>query len=153
MQHNTFGFAPLANEVMQVVVRRGHPLLRQRSLSLAALMPWPWILQPLTSPARQLLEDEFSAGGLTTPVNLVECASVFATLQLLQTSDAVGALPESVVRDHVRARLLRVLPVPIGKDLKGFGVLTRIGEPLSETAAAFVAYLYQFAAPDAALGH
>lgn len=144
-QHNTFAFSPLANETMQVVVRQAHPLARQRSLTLSALASWPWILQPLTSPARQLMEDEFAAIGERTPANLVECASVFATLQLLQASEAVGALPESVVRDHVRAKLLRVLPVAIGKDLKGFGVLTRIGEPLTETAATFIAHLHVFA--------
>ena len=146
-QRHAFHFVPLANEVMQIVVRRGHPLLRQRQLGFDALMAWPWVLQPLTSPARQLLEDEFAAVRLGTPANIVECASVFATLQLLQTSDAVGALPESVVRDHVNARLLRVLPVAIGKDLKGFGVLTRNGEPLSETAADFVACLHRYAQP------
>lgn len=147
LQHNAFRFVPLANEVMQIVVRRGHPLLRQKKLGFDSLMCWPWVLQPLTSPARQLLEEEFASVRLGTPVNIVECASVFATLQLLQTSDAVGALPESVVRDHVSARLLRVLPVTIGKDLKGFGVLTRIGEPLSETASDFVACLHRYAHP------
>jgi DNA-binding transcriptional LysR family regulator len=145
MQHNTFAFDPLANETMQLVVRRGHPLLRRKGLSMATLVAWPWILQPLTSPARQLMEEEFGAAGVSTPMNIVECASVFATLQLLQSSDAVGALPESVVRDHVRARLLRVLPLVIGEDLKGFGVLTRIGEPLSEAATTFIAHLRRFA--------
>jgi DNA-binding transcriptional LysR family regulator len=82
-------------------------------------------------------------------MNIVECASVFATLQLLQASDAVGALPESVLRDHVRARLLHVLPCAIGKDLKGFGVLTRIGEPLSEAATPSIAHLRRFAGAQA----
>lgn len=145
LQHNLFDFTPLSNEVMQVVVRRGHALVRSKKPQLAALMDWPWVLQPVTSPARQLLEEEFARARLSTPANVVECASVFATLQLLQTSDAVAVLPESVVRDHVKAGLLRALPVPIGKDLKGFGVLTRKGEPLSEVAAAFVALLHHFA--------
>lgn len=145
LQHNLFDFTPLSNEVMQVVVRRGHALVRSKKPQLAALMDWPWVLQPVTSPARQLLEEEFARAQLSTPANVVECASVFATLQLLQTSDAVAVLPESVVRDHVKAGLLRALPVPIGKDLKGFGVLTRKGEPLSEVAAAFVALLHHFA--------
>lgn len=146
-QHNSFTFTPLANEFMELVVRSGHPLARKRNLALGDLAVWPWVLQPLTSPARQLMEEEFTAAGIASPVNLVECASVFATLQLLQTSDAVGALPESVVRDHVRARLLRALPVPIGQNLKGFGVLTRRDEPLSEPAAVFVAHLQRFAQP------
>ena len=147
LQHNLFDFTPLSNEVMQAVVRRGHALVRHKKPQLATLMDLPWVLQPVTSPARQLLEEEFAKARLSTPPNVVECASVFATLQLLQTSDAVAVLPESVVRDHVKAGLLRVLPITIGSDLKGFGVLTRKGEALSEIAATFVALLHQFAEP------
>ena len=145
LQHNLFDFTPLSNEIMQVVVRRGHALVRRKQPQLETLMALPWVLQPVTSPARQLLEEEFARAALSTPSNVVECASVFATLQLLQTSEAVAVLPESVVRDHVKAGLLRVLPIPIGTDLKGFGVLTRKNEVLSEVAATFVALLHQFA--------
>lgn len=152
LQHNLFDFAPLSNEVMQVVVRRRHPLVRRKGLRLASLMDWPWVLQPTTSPARQLLETEFADACLSTPSNLVECASVFATLQLLQTSDAVAVLPESVVRDHVGAGLLRALPVPIGGNLKGFGVLTRKGEALSEIAGVFVGLLHRFGQSSASGG-
>lgn len=35
LQHNLFDFAPLSNEVMQVVVRGGHSLVRSKSCS------WP----------------------------------------------------------------------------------------------------------------
>lgn len=143
--HSALSFAPLSNEEMRMVVRSGHPLLRRRTLTLASLMEWPWVLQPLATPARQLLEEDFAAAGVGTPANLVECASIFATLQLLQTSDAVGALSESVVRDHVKAKLLKTLPVPVGRDLKGFGVLTHLATPLSETASAFIAELHRFA--------
>jgi DNA-binding transcriptional LysR family regulator len=43
---------------------------------------------------------------------------------LLQNSDAVAMLPESVVRDYVRGTLLIELPIEIGKSLSGFGFLT-----------------------------
>ena len=69
---------------------------------LRELIDWPWVAQPLTSPARVLFEEELARAGLATPVNLTECASIFATLQLLENYDAVAMLPESVVRDHVR---------------------------------------------------
>ena len=142
LQHDLFDFVPLANETMQVVVRGGHPLLRRRGLTLADLIDWPWILQPLASPARQLLEGEFARANLGTPRNAVECSSVFAILQLLQTTDAVAVVSESVVRDHVKARLLRTLPLAVGRDLKGFGVLTRKAEQLSEVTMTFVQYLH-----------
>lgn len=144
-QHTLLDFTPLSNEQVQLVVRRGHQGARRRSPTLADLIAWPWIMQPLANPTRQLLEQEFSKQGLASPVNVVDCGSVFAMLQLLQTSDAVAALPESVVRDHVNAGLLRVLPVPMGAELGGFGILTRRGEVLSEIALAFVGLLHRFA--------
>lgn len=143
LQHNKFDFSPLANERMQVVVRRQHALARKRRMPLAELVDWPWVLQPLSSPARALLEEEFAAAGVASPANVIECTSVFATLQLVQASEAIAVLPESVVRDHVHAGLLKALPMAVGADLKSFGVMTRRGEALSEAAATLVAYLHE----------
>lgn len=145
LQHDIFDFQPLANETLQVVVRAGHPLVRRKNISLAVLMDWPWILQPLASPARQLIEAEFSQANLGSPRNAVECSSVFAILQLLQNSDAVSIVSESVVRDHVRAKLIRRLPLVVGLDLKGFGILTRKSEAISEVAQVFVDHLFEVA--------
>jgi DNA-binding transcriptional LysR family regulator len=146
LAHNDFDFEPLAREAMRLVVRAAHPLGREAPPDLAALTRWPWILQPITSPARGLFEEELARAGLTTPANVVECASIFATLQLLQNSDAVAMLPESVVRDYLRAHLLVALPVEIGKSLAGFGLLRRKSETLSEPAEYFIALLRKYSA-------
>jgi DNA-binding transcriptional LysR family regulator len=146
-QHNDFTFEPLARETLELVVRVHHPLASRTSVTLAELMAWPWIAQPMTSPSRVLFEEELSRAGLATPVNLTECASIFATLQMLQKFDAVAMLPESVVRDHVRGKLLMTLPLEIGKSLPGFGILTRKGEPLAEPAEHFVGLLRRFSDP------
>lgn len=143
--HNKFDFTALADEPLRAVVRRGHPLARRRRLELRELVAWPWVLQPLSSPARVLLEDEFARAGVAGPVDMIECTSIFATLQLVQSSQAVAVLPESVVRDHVKARLLSTLAVPVGRELKAFGLLTRRGEGLSEAAETFVRHLRRHA--------
>ena len=138
LQHNDFSFEPLARETLVLVVRAVHPVAGRASVSLRELMEWPWVAQPVTSPARVLFEEELAREGLGTPANLTECASIFATLQLLENYDAVAMLPESVVRDHVRGKLLVALPVEIGKSLAGFGILTRKEEALAEPAQRFV---------------
>ncbi|SEJ03865.1 LysR family transcriptional regulator [Paraburkholderia diazotrophica] len=138
LQHNDFSFEPLARETLVLVVRAVHPLANHASITLPDLMAWPWVAQPITSPARMLFEEELARAGLGTPANLTECASIFATLQLLENYDAVAMLPESVVRDHVRGKLLVALPVEIGKSLAGFGILTRKDEALAEPAQRFV---------------
>ncbi|KMZ13652.1 hypothetical protein BHUM_02340c [Candidatus Burkholderia humilis] len=147
LQHNDFDFEPLSREAMRLVVRAKHPLAVKSELTLDTLMSWPWILQPITSPARGLFEEELARAGLTTPADVVECALIFATLQLLQNSDAVAMLPESVVRDYLRAHLLAELPIEIGKSLSGFGLLRRKFETLSEPAEYFIALLRKYSAP------
>lgn len=141
LQHNKFHFAALADEPLRAVVRRRHPLSRRRRVDWAELVAWPWVLQTITSPARVLLEEEFIRAGVSSPSDAIECTSIFATLQLVQSSDAIAVLPESVVRDHIQARLLVALPLEVGQDLKAFGLLTRKDEPLSEVAMAFVVHL------------
>lgn len=141
LQHNKFDFAPLSDEPLQAVVRHQHPLARRRALDWSELVRWPWVLQTMSSPARLLLEEEFTRAGVASPADVIECTSIFATLQLVQSSDAVAVLPESVVRDHVTARLLVALPLVVGQDLKAFGLLTRRDEPLSEVAQSFVTHL------------
>lgn len=141
LQHNRFHFAALSDEPLRAVVRKAHALTRRRRPGWTELVRWPWVLQTITSPARQLLEEEFARAGVSSPADAIECTSIFATLQLVQSSDAIAVLPESVVRDHVRAGLLVALPLVVGRDLKAFGLLTRKDEPLSEVASAFVAHL------------
>ncbi|MFL9933009.1 LysR family transcriptional regulator [Paraburkholderia sp. RL18-103-BIB-C] len=144
LQHNDFSFEPLARETLLLVVRSVHPLAQRARITLPELVDWPWVAQPVTSPARVLFEEELARAGLATPVNLTECASIFATLQLLENYDAVAMLPESVVRDHVRGKLLVALPLEIGKSLAGFGILTRKEEALAEPALRFIELLRGF---------
>lgn len=144
LDHNRFDFCALSDEPLRIVVRSGHPLLQPRhaaSLGWDELVRWPWVLQTLTSPARLMLEDQFANAQVSTPQDVIECSSIFATLQLLQSGDAIAMLPESVVRDHVRASLLATLPVDVGQDMKAFGILTRKNEALSDVATAFVGHL------------
>jgi DNA-binding transcriptional LysR family regulator len=146
LQHNDIDYEVLGNEVLCIVARKHHPLLKISKLELQTLSSSAWILQPLTSPARQIMEQEFGEAGMMTPADVVECSSIFATLQLVQKSDAITVLPESVVRDHLMAGLLVRLPLAVGKNLPGFGILTRRGEPLSNAAVEFIHSLRKYAA-------
>jgi len=91
-----------------------------------------------------------------TPSNIIECSSIFATLQLVQKADAVTNLPESAARDHLLAALLIRPPIVVGKNFPGFGILTRRDEPLSATALEFIDCLRRYGArmarPPAAVG-
>jgi DNA-binding transcriptional LysR family regulator len=138
LQHNEFNYEALANEVLYLVGRAGHSLSGMDKLELRELADCAWIVHPLTSPTRQLLEQEFARAQMATPLNIVETSSIFATLQLLQKSDAVAVLPESVLRDHLTAGLLSRLPLVIETPLPGFGILTRRGQIVGGTVVEFI---------------
>jgi len=147
MQHNEFDFEPVANETLHLVVRADHPLCHESGcLALDRLTRWPWILQPITSPARQIFEEELMRSRICTPANVVECGSIFATLQLLQNNDAIAMLPEPVIRDYVNAGLLTALPIEIGRNLTGYGILLRKHEDHSEAVTRFISLLRRHSA-------
>lgn len=70
LQHNDFRFEPLARETLTLVVRERHPLATRKRVSLDELVAWPWVVQPVTSPARVIFEEELARAGLSTPSNL-----------------------------------------------------------------------------------
>ncbi|MFC0337881.1 DNA-binding transcriptional regulator, LysR family [Kushneria avicenniae] len=147
LQHNLFDFEPLGNERMLAVVRQGHPLAGAGKVALAeTLEQWPWILQPIESPARQALEKEFEMAGLMSPRDIIECGSIFAALQLVRCSDSILVMAESVLRDYLHTGMIIPLPLSLGRTLPPYGIMTRREEPLSEPMQQLCAHLRSIAA-------
>lgn len=137
-QQALFNFEHLSEEPLAFVVRRDHPLSGTATpLLLDVLHDLPWILQPATTPTRQVLDKTFADAGLTTPKNHVESVSLFAILHLIQTSDAISLLPVSVVRDHLSAGLITRLRATVETTVPGFGILTRRDTMLTKVAEVF----------------
>jgi len=140
-QHAQFSFEPLGNEDLLFVATPGHPLARKRRLALADLMDETWVMQPLPTPTRVLLEEEFARLNLPRPARLIECSSVFASLQLLQHSTAVALLSEPVVRGALAAGQITRLRVPHQGRLAEYGLVVRRSTTLSAPAAEFAELL------------
>jgi len=141
-----FSFEPIGNEHLCVAVRTGHPLcaVPEKSLSLAILASTgPWLLQPSTSPARLSIEQVFHRANLSFPVDIIECGSVFAMLQLVQITDGILVLSEAVVSDHIRSGLVTLLPIETGAALPPFGILLRRHEAVSPQLETFLALVRQ----------
>ena len=137
-QHNWFEFHDIGATRMCVVVNPRHPLLGEKTLTLAQLMDWPWIVQPLTTPSRQLFEGALADQGLSCPVSLVETTSIFTTLQLLEASEMLAVLPSSAVDTFVEQDQLAKLPLDFSRRIEDYGVLTRRGEQPSPMTAEFI---------------
>ena len=138
-----YTFTPLENEALAVVVGVNHPLGHKRSVKLAELLVYPWILQPRGSPMREVLEQEFRLLQSMPPKGLIETASIVTTSCLIAETDMVGVVPQSIAETYARHGLLKILPCPIRHKMESFGSITRKDRPLSEAARFFLTALHQ----------
>lgn len=139
---SAYTFEELGNEQLLVVVRRDHVLARRRKLAWDELLhDWPWILQPVSSPARMAFDQMLQRMALPAPEDITECSSVYSMQQLVQLTDAVMLLSQSALKDYLRMGLVKALPMRLEVSLAPFGILTRAHESPSREQQDFIELL------------
>jgi DNA-binding transcriptional LysR family regulator len=130
-------FEPLADEPHSLIVRAGHPWLQRPDLTLADIAAGAWVL-PSAGRLREQLMALFIARGLELPQDIVETSALSLVPRLLIDSDRVVALPPELVRTHLDAGQLAVLPMDVGLRADVYGVVTRRRHHLSPSAQAML---------------
>jgi len=140
-------FRPIDDESLVIVVALGHPLLaqgeRQPRLSLANLRDFGWVLQPLGSPMRTLIDQEFRTLGLALPRGLIETGSMLTTINLVRGSSMLAVLPTAVASAYVEHEMLGVLSYRLRRPLEAYGSIVHRNRPLSAIALQFQALLHR----------
>ena len=136
-----FEVEPLGIEELWAFAAPEHPLVRRRAVSWADMMQFPWVVQPSSSPMRQVIDGTIAASGLPPLVNIVETTSIFATLHLVRRAGMVAILPRSIVEEETRIGRLCRLAISIDNPLTPYGIIRRKGEQLSENADEFVSII------------
>lgn len=147
-QLDQLNFDVLDNEMLSIVAGIHHPLATERKLTLSLLAEQPWVLQPLSTPMRQLLERAFHEAGVSTPKELVETNSTLLIAALLQSSPMIGLLPTAIASDYATAGTLCILPVEIKFQLEPFGIITRKERRFDPALTHFLNSLRSLALPD-----
>src|SRR5580658_10153671 len=126
-------------EPICLVVRRGHPLLRQRRLGLRELTSAAWLLPLPETALRRQIERAFLDAAAPLPRNIIESVSILTNRVLLRKSDCIGIMPYHVALDDVEHELLSILPVklrsidsPVGAILRAPGSLPPAANALLE---------------------
>jgi DNA-binding transcriptional LysR family regulator len=126
-------------EPICLVVRRGHPLLRKRRLTLRELVNEPWLLPLPETALRRQIERAFLDANAPLPRNVIESISILTNRVLLRRSDCIGVMPYHVALDDVEHELLSILPVklksiesPVGAMLRAPGELPPAANALLE---------------------
>ncbi len=89
-QRSQFQYERLAAESLQVVAGTHHPLRGMRTLDLAELTRWAWILYPPSTALRKVSDGIFSSTGMALSAGTVETPSFLFALELLQNTDMLS---------------------------------------------------------------
>jgi len=136
-------FSPIAQEPLSVVVARDHPLAGKSRVKFAALLAYPWILQPRGSPMRDVMEQEFKTHQAPLPKGLIETASILTTTNLISQTRMVAVIPQSIATRYEHHGLLAIVPYALSHQLEAFGSILRRDRPPNRSAAALMALLQE----------
>lgn len=136
----------LMEDVACVVVRRGHALSQRKSLSLADLLEWEWILPPPETSIRRLVDIAFRQEGLEPPLQVVESVSLLTNRGLLIDADYLAVFPAQVAMREAESGALAILPLHLPATMQSIGITMRREAGLSPAAEALADALRSTAA-------
>jgi DNA-binding transcriptional LysR family regulator len=118
---------------LSVVAARNHPLAGRRSVPLAELLKWPWILPGTQSTTRVALVDAFLRRGLAPPMPVVESPSFFYSLSVVAKTELLTCCAHSAALQSSHAT--SILPVAVGSDPTPVAMVWRKGSAEAQRAA------------------
>ena len=96
-------FMRLTSDVIRVVGRNEHPLLRKRDRTLADYVAQRWVLPGRQELIRQRLSRAFVQAGLPEPTIAVETDSLSLKLAMLKASDCIGlSTSQILMQEHAQ---------------------------------------------------
>ena len=125
----------LTDEVV-VVADKGHPLAARRTLDLAHLVPYRWVLPSRSAEARHWLESRFAARGLPKPKAQVESNSISLTPGMVAGTPLLSFVSRRNLAMAPLATWLRELRLPGHVMQRDFGILQRADTALPPAAQA-----------------
>ena len=131
-------FRAVDDEALAIVCGCDHPLAQVRDIDFGMLTEFQWILQPIGSPARDVVEREFGDHHRPIPRGLIETGSILTTMSLVARSQMLGAIPATVAQRNAEHGLVATLDYRFHHKLPSYGAIVRRDRPLSAPAQHFL---------------
>ncbi|HEY4202749.1 MAG TPA: LysR family transcriptional regulator [Devosiaceae bacterium] len=139
-------FMPLMEEEVWAFAAADHPLAGVKGLKPADVADEAWVLQPITSPLRLVIDRLFATSGRSVQ-SLVETTSVYATLRLVHHVGMISVLPAVLLESRIASGAYVRLDIDLKSDLGPYGIITRANEDLSTAAMQLIEMLQRLATP------
>ncbi len=131
----------LFDDLLCIVVRKGHPLSAIRRLELADVIGAEWVLPYNAAPSRMAFEQVLNAAGLRTPDNVVEANSLVTLRGVLMESDRLSVSSRSQIHYEELYGLLEVLPIDMRGSERPIGITIRAAAKRSPGLNALMKHL------------
>lgn len=128
-----------------VVARAGHPLAPRRSVKLAELQAYPWVLARRRELERRALDEIFFDAGLRPVEAAVETTSAVLMKTMVMQADYLTFLPREMIHWEERSGQLTVLRTGPTLWVRHVGI-TRLRDRELQPAAGLLAECLRFAA-------
>ncbi|MGO8114683.1 LysR family transcriptional regulator [Rhizobium leguminosarum] len=111
-----------------LIVRSSHPLMKQKTSSLAAVRDYDWVFQPPGTLLRRTIEDVFLSRGVALPENIVNTSSLLLTCAIICETDAIAPVAVDVAQflasQGSNASDVRMLPIDFDINVKPYSMIT-----------------------------
>ena len=94
---------------MQVVAAARHPLARERSVAVAELARWRWIVPPRESRTHAAFLRLFLGNGIPVPAVAVECSALHTTLRIVSATRLLAVAPDAAVAHYTTQGMVAAL--------------------------------------------
>jgi DNA-binding transcriptional LysR family regulator len=123
LKHGSLDYETLYSEAANIVVRKGHPLAGRSVITAADIDGREWMLPVSKGPPYDVVGACLMGIGAQLPKVVIETWSAIVIVHLLQTSDLLAVLPNSVAAKH--ADTLETLPLSLPDVLYPVVLLSR----------------------------
>ncbi|RWY87894.1 LysR family transcriptional regulator [Rhizobium leguminosarum] len=111
-----------------LIVRSRHPLMKQKTSSLADVRDYDWVFQPPGTLLRRTIEDVFLSHGVALPENIVNTSSLLLTCAIICETDAIAPVAVDVAQflasQGSNASDVRMLPIDFDINVKPYSMIT-----------------------------
>ncbi|HID67093.1 MAG TPA: LysR family transcriptional regulator [Roseibacterium sp.] len=137
---------PLAQEEINLIVGRSHPLAGVPNLQFDDLRPFGWILPPAETTLRRQIDEVFVDAAQYQPPVVVESVNYLTNRALLGQGKLIGVAPRQVVLLDLAVQMLVQLDYTLPFGSGPIGVTHRGEDQLSPAAMLFLLALQEEAA-------
>ena len=124
----------LFSDHLSILVRKGHPMTKRKTLKLSDMLSEQWLLPDKTTVARRMTDRFFDASGVVPPIPSIESSDLAMIREILRGSDIVAVTTRSQMMVEIDNGALIELPLKLDGAARDISLILRDGALLSPAA-------------------